>query len=439
MTDEALPPAAEPPAERPQKRGPGWYAHRYWFGVTLWKRILAALVLGAVVGLLWGEGAESIRWIGDLFVRLIRMLVAPLIFIIIASGVSALGDTKRLGSLGAKTIGMYVATTLVAVTIGLGIATLLQPGVGAELAGAVPKAVGTPKPPAEIFLGIVPTNPIGALAEGDTLAIIFFAILVGVGVLMTGEQGRPVAQVLASASEILLKLVGLILETAPFGVFALIAVVMGTQGPETFVNVFQLAICVVIGASIQTLVTHGAIVRGLAWLPLVPFYRGVADAVMVGFSTSSSAAALPVAIKVAEQNLGIKPAVSSTVLPLGATIGMDGTAMYVAMLTMFSAQAFGVDLSLADYGLVAVTTTLVAMGVAPVPSGSLFVLAAVLNVIGVTPEQTALVVGFILPFDRPLDMIRTVPNVTCDLSIATAIARWEGEIDVDEYRSAKDI
>jgi Na+/H+-dicarboxylate symporter len=245
--------------------------------------------------------------------------------------------------------------------------------------------------------------------------------------------------VLSSASEVLLRIVGIILETAPFGVFALVAVVMGTQGPETFINVFKLGICVLIGAAIQTLVTHGAIVRGLAWLPLLPFYRGVADAIMVGFSTSSSAAALPVAIKVAEENLGIKPAVSSTVLPLGATIGMDGTAMYVAMLTMFSAQAFGIDLSLADYALVAMTTTLVSMGVAPVPSGSLFVLAAVLNVIGVTPEQTALVVGFILPFDRPLDMIRTVPNVTCDLSIATAVARWEGEIDVDEYKSSKDI
>ena len=437
---EATPPVSDTPETAPPpRRGLGWWAHRYWFGVTLWKRILFALVLGAVVGLVWGEGAESIRWVGDLFVRLIRMLVAPLVFIIIAAGVSALGDTRRLGSLGVKTIGMYVATTAVAVTIGLVIATLLQPGVGAELADAVPRAVGQPKPPAEIFLGIVPTNPIGALAEGDTLAIIFFAILVGVGVLMTGEQGRPVREVLLSASEILLKLVGLILETAPFGVFALVAVVMGTQGPETFVNVFQLGVCVIIGATIQTLVTHGAIVRLLAWLPLLPFYRGVADAIMVGFSTSSSAAALPVAIKVAEENLGIKPAVSSTVLPLGATIGMDGTAMYVAMLTMFSAQAFGVDLSLADYGLVAITTTLVAMGVAPVPSGSLFVLAAVLNVIGVTPEQTALIVGFILPFDRPLDMIRTVPNVTCDLSIATAIARWEGEIDVDEYKSAKDI
>ncbi len=435
---EATPSAETTPATAP-RRGVGRWLVRYWFGVSLWKRILGALVLGAVVGLIWGDGAQSIRWIGDLFVRLIRMLVAPLVFTIIAAGVAAIGDTKRLGSLGVKTIAMYVATTAVAVTIGLVVATLLQPGAGADLAGAVPKAVGTPKPPAEIFLAIIPTNPIGALAEGDTLAIIFFAVLVGVGVLMAGEQGRPVAEVLTSASEVLLRLVGLILETAPFGVFALVAVVMGAQGPETFINVFQLGICVIIGAAIQTLVTHGAIVRGLAWLPLLPFYRGVADAVMVGFSTSSSAAALPVAIKVAEENLGIKPTVSSTVLPLGATIGMDGTAMYVAMLTMFSAQAFGVDLSLADYGLVAITTTLVAMGVAPVPSGSLFVLAAVLNVIGVTPEQTALIVGFILPFDRPLDMIRTVPNVTCDLSIATAIARWEREIDVNEYKSAKDI
>ena len=439
MTDTPAAAPDQPPPEPASRRGPGWYARRYWFGITLWKRILSALVLGAVVGLVWGEEATSIRWMGDLFVRLIRMLVAPLVFIIIASGVAALGDTRRLGSLGWKTIGMYVATTAVAVTIGLVIATLLQPGAGAELGGAVPKVVGTPKPPGEILLGIVPTNPVAALANGDTLSIIFFALLVGVGVLLAGEQGRPVARVLASASEVLLRLVGVILETAPFGVFALVAVVMGTQGPETFVSIFQLAVCVLIGAAFQTLVTHGAIVRGLAWLPLVPFYRGVADAIMVGFSTSSSAAALPVAIKVAEQNLGIRPAVSSTVLPLGSTIGMDGTAIYMGLLTLFSAQAFGVDLSLADYGLVALTITLLAMGVAPVPSGSLFVLAGVLNVIGVTPEQTALVVGFILPFDRPLDMIRTVPNVTCDLSIATAVARWEGEIDVDEYKSAKDI
>jgi Na+/H+-dicarboxylate symporter len=288
-------------------------------------------------------------------------------------------------------------------------------------------------------MSIVPLNPVKAMADGDTLSIIFFAMLVGAGVLVAGESGKPLANVLSSGSEVLLRIVGFVMETAPFGVFALIAVVIGTKGFEAFVSVLQLGLCVLVGALAQTLLTHGGLVRLLAWLPLIPFYRGVADAIMVGFSTSSSSATLPVAIRVAEENLGIKPTISSTVLPLGATIGMDGTAMYIAMLTLFTTQAFGISLTAADYLLIAGTTTIVAMGVAPVPSGSLFVLAAVLSAIGVTPEQTALIVGFILPFDRPLDMIRTVPNVTCDLAIATVVARSEGEIDVAEYKSAKDI
>jgi Na+/H+-dicarboxylate symporter len=236
----------------------------------------------------------------------------------------------------------------------------------------------------------------------------------------------------------MLRIVGFVMEVAPFGVFALIAVVIGANGPETFVSIFWLAMCVIAGSLVQTIIVHGGVVRLLAWLPVLPFFRGVADAIMVGFSTSSSSATLPVAIRVAEKNLGISPPVASTVLPLGATIGMDGAAMYVAMLTLFGAQAFGVDLSMADYLIVGATTTIVAMGVAPVPSGSLFVLAAVLAAIGISPEQTALLVGFILPFDRILDMIRTVPNVTADLAIATAVARWEKEIDVDEYLSARD-
>ncbi len=431
-TAPVIPPTEEPARKR---KGPlGW-----WFAIPLWQRILGALVLGAVVGYFWGEGATAIKWIGDVFVRLIRMAVVPLIFMIIASGVAQLGDTRRLGSIGAKTIGMYVLTTLVAVTIGLTLGTLFGPGVGADFHDVVPQVVATPKDPAELFLGIVPLNPIKAMAEGETLAIIFFAFVIGAATIVAGKDGEPVARVLQSGSEVMLRVVGFVMETAPFGVFALIAVVMGKNGPETFLHVFKLALCVLTGAAIQTFITHGFIVRFLAWLPVVPFYRGVADAIMVGFSTSSSSAALPVAIRVAEDNLGIKPPITSTVLPLGATIGMDGTAMYIGMLTMFAVQAFGMDLTLAQYGMVAVIITIVAMGVAPVPSGSLFVLAAVLAAINIGPAQTAIIVGFILPFDRILDMIRTVPNVTCDLSIATAVARWEGEIDVEEYKSAKDV
>jgi Na+/H+-dicarboxylate symporter len=383
---------------------------RLWFGIPLWVRILAGLVAGAITGFVVGPEIEQISWIGDVFVRLIRMLVAPLIFIILSSGVAAMGDVKQLGSVGWKTIALYVLTTFVAVWIGLGIGTVLQPGLGVELAGVTAREIATPRPASEILINIIPLNPVQAIAAGDTLAIIFFAILVGIGCLAAGEQGKPLANVLASASEVMLRIVGIVMETAPFGVFALIAVVTGTQGVATFINVAQLALCVAIGAAAQTLLTHGFLVRVMAWLPLIPFYRGVADAIMVGFSTSSSSATLPVAIRVAEENLGIKPTISSTVLPLGATIGMDGTAMYIALLTMFSVQAFGVELQPMQYLIIAGMTTIVAMGVAPVPSGSLFVFAAVLGAIGIPVEQAALIVGLILPFDRPLDMMRTVPE-----------------------------
>ena len=435
MTDAASPTTEPAAAAQPKRGGP----LRLWFAVPLWQRILVALLLGGVIGYFWGEGAGSIKWIGDVFIRLIRMIVAPLVFFIIASGVAQLGDARRLGSIGVKTIGMYLLTTVIAVSIGLTIATLIAPGLGADLAGVTPGVVAQTKSTAEMFIAIVPTNPVKSLAEGETLSIIFFALVIGVAVILAGKAGEPVAKVLESGSEVMLKVVEMVMETAPFGVFALICVLMGNGGAEIFTNVAKLAACVLIGSLIQTLVTHGLVVRVGAWLPLIPFYRGVADAIMVGFSTSSSSATLPVAIRVAEDNLGIKPTISSTVLPLGATIGMDGTAMYIGMLTLFACQVFGVELTLVQYVLVALTTAIVAMGAAPVPSGSFFVLPAVLASIGIHPEQTALIVGFILPFDRILDMMRTVPNVTCDLSIATAVARWEGEIDVEEYKSAKDV
>lgn len=404
-----------------------------WFAIALWKRILAALLLGTVTGLIWGENAAQIKWIGDLFVRLIRMLVTPLVFLTIASGVAALGDPKRLGSIGVKTIAMYLFTTALAVMTGLVAATMFQPGAGADFRNAAPHSVVPPKDTAQMFMDIVPINPFQAMANGDTLAVIFFALLVGAGVIAAGQPAEPVRRLLAAGSAVVLKIVGFVMETAPFGVFALIAVVVGANGPETFISILKLASCVLAGASFQTLIVHGGVIRLLAWLPVAPFFRGIADAIMVGFSTSSSSATLPVAMRVARNNLGISEPVVSTVLPLGATVGMDGAAMYVAMLTLFSAQAFGVTLSPGDYLVIAATTTIVAMGVAPVPSGSLFVLAAVLTAIGITPEQTAIIVGFILPFDRILDMMRTVPNVTADLAIATTVARWEREIDVDAY------
>ncbi len=401
-----------------------------WFEIALWKRILGALVLGAVVGMIWGPGSESISWIGDLFVRLIRMVVVPLVFVTLVSGVVSMGDPSKLGSLGIKTLAIYMATTLAAITIGLVLAVILQPGVGVDFSGAVPTQVQEAIPLSERLMSIVPANPIAALAEGNILAIIFFALLTGVSLLTIGEKGKPVADLMESSSEMMLRITHWVMEVAPFGVFALIAWVSGTQGVSALLDVITLALAVLIGSVIHLVLVHGLFIMKLT-LKLSPlqFFRGARDAMLVAFSTSSSSATLPVSMSVAEENLGIRPVIASTVLPLGATINMDGTALYVGIVSVFAAQAFGIDLSLSDYVLIAGSTTLVSIGTAAVPGASLFLIAAVTQTIGLSPDQTAVVIGFILPFDRPLDMTRTVVNVGGDLSVSTAVANWENEFD----------
>nr|WP_314187358.1 dicarboxylate/amino acid:cation symporter [uncultured Brevundimonas sp.] len=423
-----------PTAERPRS-----LLRRWWFDIPLWQRILAALVLGAVLGFFWGEGVTQIKWIGDIFVRLIRMLVVPLVFVTIVAGMSAMGDITRLGSIGGKTLALYLFTTLLSACLGLFIGGLLKPGVGVDLAGVVPQVMATGSTSlAEQFISIVPTNPIASLAQGEILSVIFFALLLGAGILAVGDAARPVVSLFDAGSQILLKVTHFVMETAPFGVLALIAWVMGTSGPSAFFHVFILAVCVLIGCTVQILFIHGGVVRLLARLPVLPFFHGIIDVVVVAFSTSSSAATLPVSMRVAVRNLGVSPIVASTALPIGTTVSMDGTAMYVGLLTMFAAQIFGVSLDLGQFVAVILVTTLVAVGSAPIPSASLFLLAGVLQVIGVTAEQTALIVGFILPFDRILDMMRTVPNCTGDLAVAVTVARAEEELDRGVYMDLSD-
>lgn len=401
-----------------------------WFRIMLWKRILGALVAGVIIGMLWGSDAASIAWIGGLFVRLIRMVVVPLVFVTLVSGVVSMGDPSKLGSLGVKTLAVYMSTTLAAILIGLTLAAYLQPGIGVDLSLAVPSSVQAPIPLSERLLSIVPSNPIAALAEGNILAIIFFALLVGISLLVIGEKGRPVSELMNASTEMMLKITHWVMEVAPFGVFALIASVAGNQGVSALLDVVILVVCVVLACAAHMLIIHGLIMmRIVLRLSAGSFFKGARDAMLVAFSTSSSSATLPVSMSVAENKLGIKPVVASTVLPLGATINMDGTALYVGIVSVFAAQAFGVELTLADYAIMAGSTTLVSVGTAAVPGASLFLMAAVMGAVGITPEQIAIVIGFILPFDRPLDMLRTAVNIGGDLSVSTAVANWEGEFD----------
>jgi Na+/H+-dicarboxylate symporter len=405
-----------------------------WFEIALWKRILGAMVFGVILGVIWGDGVTAIAWIGELFIRLIRMVVVPLVFVTLVSGVISMGDPSKLGSLGVRTLAIYLVTTLVAITIGLTLAALLQPGVGVDLSAVAPTTVQEAVPLSERLMSIVPDNPFAAFAEGNILAIIFFALLIGVSLLTIGETGKPVADFMGAAAEAMLRITHWIMEVAPFGAFALIAQLAGTAGVGALLDVLTLALAVVIGCFTHMVLMHGVIImRSMLHLSPLAFFRGARDAMLMAFSTSSSSATLPISMSCAEENLGIKPVVASTVLPLGATINMDGTALYVGIVSVFAAQAFGIDLTVADYALIAGSTTLVSIGTAAVPGASLFLIAAVMDTIGMSPEQNAAVVGFILAFDRPLDMLRTSVNVGGDLSVSTAVAIWEGEFEKEVF------
>ncbi|MBT5384321.1 MAG: dicarboxylate/amino acid:cation symporter [Kordiimonadaceae bacterium] len=405
-----------------------------WFETKLWKRILLALVLGVIVGSIFGEAAANLKWIGDVFIKLIRMIVVPLVFVTLVSGVVAMGSPSKLASIGAKTMGSFLLTTIGAITIGLFLAFLIQPGNGVSITGGEPQVLEAAIPLGERMMNIIPSNPIAALAEGDILAVIFFALLLGVGIMMSGKRAKPVADLMDSGSEVVLKITHLIMEVAPFGVFALIAAVAGTRGAGALLDVVPLALTILLGCFLHVIIVYGGIIRVVLGLPALRFFKDIVDAQLVAFSTSSSSATMPISIAVAEGNLGIKSPVASSVIPLGATVNMDGTAIYVGVVAVFTAQSFGIPLGLTDYALIALTTTIASIGTAAVPSASLFLLAGVLGVLGVTGEQTAIVVGFLLPFDRPLDMVRTTVNVTGNLAVCTAVAKWENEIDLDEFR-----
>jgi Na+/H+-dicarboxylate symporter len=478
---------------------------KWWFGVTLWKRVLGALILGIAFGLfvnflvtssdasitndagevlvslndgrlLRGPDGEPVTaasgpaWtgpngetytalearplegsavtvyyirsflfpIGDIFIRLIRMMIVPLIFTTLVAGVVALKEPAKLGSLGVKTVILYLATTFFANIIGLIYGAIMRPGVGAAdaLAGAVPSPVSTDRPSVfEQIMEVIPENPVAAFADTNILAIIFFALLFGIGVLMARDKGEPVARFFDSASEAVLKVTHIVMETAPFGVFALIAYTTVAYGIDAFVSIFWLILAVYLGLITHVILIYGGLIRLVLGLPLIRFLRGITDAQAVAFSTASSSATLPVTITNVSENLGVKRPVAGSVLPLGATINMDGTALYLGILALFTAQAFGIDLAWYNYVLIALTAAVVSIGAAGIPSASLFLLATVLSTFGASPEQIALVVGFIAPVDRVMDMARTVVNVTGDAAVAVTVAKWEGELDEETFRA----
>ncbi|MEM6534960.1 MAG: dicarboxylate/amino acid:cation symporter, partial [Pseudomonadota bacterium] len=321
-----------------------------WFEIDLWKRVIGGLVLGVIVGLSarYAIGPEQasalieayVYPVGQAFIRLIRMLIVPLIFVTLVSGVTAMGDPSRLGSIGGKTLALYIGTTAVAVTLGLLVGSVAFQFVTLSAADFTPSAddiiaiesrLGTAQASGTLvqrLLAIIPDNPVQALAEADILAVIFFAIVFGVGCIMAGEAGRPIARAIESASDVMLKVTVIVMEFAPFGVFALMSWVMASKGLGVLQSLGILAIALYLVCFMQIIVVYGGILKFLGY-PLGVFFRGITDAQAVAFSTASSAATLPVTLTCAQTNLGIKKPVAASVLPLGATINMDGVAIYL--------------------------------------------------------------------------------------------------------------
>jgi len=408
-----------------------------WFEIPLWQRVVTALILGVLTGWAWGPDAESIKWIGDFFIKAIKMLVVPLIFFSLVSGVAAIGDLRKLGAVGGRALLLFVVTGQIAVWLGLGLGTLIQPGAGVDTSAI--QMGETPVPnettAVDMVLSIVPESPVQVMADVAVLPLIVFSLLIGIGILMAKEEGLPVQKVFDSGAVIMQKVTMIVMELTPFGVFALMAWVAGTLGLDALVSLAKLVGLNYLGCLLIIVLIYGSMIKFLARLPVRDFFRGIVDAMAVSYSTASSNATLPVTLRCAERNLGVSNSVASFVIALGATINMNGTAMYLGLATLFGAQIFGVDLSMGDYFLISILATLGAVGAAGIPGAGLIMMALVFGAVGGPLETIAFVAGV----DRIMDMMRTTTNVSGDAAVATTVAVMTGEIDTREMISADDV
>ncbi|MEC8916560.1 MAG: dicarboxylate/amino acid:cation symporter [Pseudomonadota bacterium] len=400
-----------------------------WRRIPLWQKIIAGLVLGVLAGALMGEQASMFKPLGDIFINGIKMLIVPLVFSTLVVGITGMRDPQKMGRVGARTIGLYLITTAFAIVIGLVAATIFQPGVGADASMSAAQQTNEAPSLVDIVVGLVPSNPLQAMIEGNILQIIVFAIGLGISLMLIGEKGEPVVRVFESFAEAMYKLTAIVMAFAPFGVFGLMANVSGQYGLDVLLPLAKVIGVVYLACIVHVLVVYTGLLSLVGRLNPMRYLQGIIDALVVSFSSASSSGTLPVSIRCAQKNLGVSEGVSSFVLPVGATINMDGTAIYQGVAALFVAQLVGADLSMMDYGMIVLTGTLASIGTAGVPGAGLIMLSIVLAQIGLPLEAIGVVAGV----DRILDMARTSVNVAGDLMVTTLVGKSEKELDLDVY------
>jgi Na+/H+-dicarboxylate symporter len=390
--------------------------------------ILIGFAVGIVFGLLFKDASLSLSWIGDLFLRLLKMLIVPLVFFSLLTGVASISDPMKLGRVGVKTIGVYLGTTAVAVLLGLIVGGVLNPAAGMKLAPAAGFKAPTIPALKDVLLNLVTTNPFDSLAKGDVLPVIVFALFFGIAAVLAKDKGKAVIGVAESAAETMYKLTAIVMWFAPLGVFSLIATTIAKQGPQVLLPFVGLILTCYLAYVLHVAITYSAILKTLGHVSPLKFFRAVSEASLMAFVTRSSSATLPVTMRVAEEKIGLPRSFTSFTLPLGATINMDGTAIYQGVAALFIAAIYGVQLGFGQYIMIILLATLGSIGTAGVPGAGLIMLAMVLQGVGLPLEGLGLIAGI----DVILDMGRTSLNVTGDVVCTTVVAYSEGELSADK-------
>lgn len=403
--------------------------------MSLWKQVLLGLFIGVILGFLLKDHAIYLKPFGDMFIRLIKMIVVPMIFFAIVSGITSVQDAKLLGRIGIKASIIYICTTFFAVIVGLIVGNIIQPGIGIildfnqENIVALSQKASVVKFMEAMLTTIIPDNAIGAMADGTILHVVFFALFTGITV-NTLDRGsvdkfKDIFQVF---SKMFFKMVYFITKLAPIAACAFTAWVIGIQGIAVLKNLLKLIVSAYLAFIIQYLI-FGLMIKLWTKLSPIPFFKKSLEYQLIAFSTSSSKASLPVAIKTCKESMGVSETSASFILPLGASINMNGIAIYGGLCAIFFAQATGKILSLTDYGLIILTSTLGSIGGSGIPSGTIFMLPMILGSVGLPIEGIALIVGV----DRIIDMMRTVISITGDACVALCIDHSEKLLDKKRY------
>jgi Na+/H+-dicarboxylate symporter len=405
--------------------------------MKLWQQVLIGLVLGIISGFVLKEKAADLKIFGTVFISLIKMVIVPLIFFALLSGITSMHGQGNFTRIGIKGFSAYILTAIFAVLIGLAAGHFFQPGAGVDLSSILqtngqPAALANKNPPSitEFLIGLIPTNPIHAMATDNFLQIIIFSIFTGIVINTVGEKARPLKEFIYSASQVSFKMIEIIIKLAPLGVFGFIAWVIGTQGTDILEALAKLIIAVLSACAFQYLI-FGLMILFFARISPIPFYKKILLTQSLAFATSSSKATLSTAMTQLQDRMGVSKTNSNFLLPLGVCINMDGTAIYLGICALFFAQAYGIDLTYQNYLMLVLTCTLGSIGAAGIPSGSIIFMSMVLTSVNLPIEG----IGIILGVDRILDMVRTAINITGDSAITLIVDKTEGGLDEKIYYS----